>query len=137
MATDPRVESLRLLTSIDATLRALLLVMSEKRGTESGVPDHVLDGPHGNPIVKAKSPRDWLGDDMAGRKLSECPPAYLDLLAERYDYFATKPDQEPDKVRYAKLDASRARGWSARLRGGWTAPVPAARVDETQGEPAW
>ena len=139
MATDPREVTLAKLTSIDATLKAILLVLSEKRNdapSDQSIHDRVLDGPHGNPVIKAKDPRDWSGDSMNGRTFSECPPEYLDLLADRYDYFSTKPDQEPSKVRYAQIDAQRARGWAARLRAGWTPPV-APRVNEADSEPTW
>lgn len=131
MPTDPRVETLRLLQSIDSTLKALLLVMSEGRNAPAAeVNDAALNGPYGDPIVKAKDPRDWSGDQMTGRNFSQCPPAYLDLLADRFDYFAGKePDEK--KAGYNRLDAKRARGWAARLRSGWTAPEPAAA---TSGE---
>jgi hypothetical protein len=123
-SVDPREETLRLLRSIDATMRAMLLVMSEKRNDAPAVNDSVCNGPHGDPVIKAKDPRDWSGPPMTGRKFSECPPEYLDMLADRYDYFATK-DEDATKQRYAKMDAARARGWAARLRAGWTAPTPA------------
>ena len=133
--TDPRVETIRLLTSIDATLKALLLVTSEKRGEAPGPRAETvdLDGPHGNPIVKAKDPRDWTGDNMRGRHFSECPPEYLDMLADRYDYFATKDGAEEKDKRYARLDGARARGWAARLRDGWTAPQSAGTVTDDNG----
>ena len=143
MSTDPRAETIRLLTSIDASLKALL---ARGNGGESPVNDRVCDGPHGDPIIKAKDPRDWTGEAMKGRHFSECPPDYLDLLAERYDYFAEKSNNDAQSasdeaelqdaqksLRYAKLDAARARGWAARLRAGWTAPVP-VRGDH---EPDW
>lgn len=135
MSTDPRVESIRLLASIDATLKALLLVMSEKRNDApytSNIPDHILDGPHGDPIVKAKDPRDWSGGPMSGKRFSECPAAYLDLVADRLDYFASK-EEDPTKKRYNELDAKRARGWAARLRAGYVPLTPA----HDPGEPSW
>ena len=135
MPTDPRVETLAKLASIDATLKAILLVLSEGRNEPAKVPDALLNGPHGDPVIKAKDPRDWTGEPMHGRKFSECPPEYLDLLAERYDFFATKPDQTPEKVRYAQLDAKRARGWAARLRAGYVAP--SGQAVTVEGEPAW
>ncbi len=132
MATDPRVETIRLLTSIDASLRgislALVRILDAQVDREEGivrVNDNVCNGPHGDPTVKAKSPRDWTGPDMKGRKFSECPPTYLDLMADRFDYFASKEGADEKDVRYAKLDAQRARAWAARLRAGWTAPAPA------------
>lgn len=90
--------------------------------------DRDLDGKYGDPEVKAKSPRDWTGDAQQGKRFSQCPPEYLDLVAERLDYFASQADGSQDadeqkKRRYNLIDASRARGWAARLRNGWKAPV--------------
>jgi hypothetical protein len=135
--TDPRAETLRILTSIDATMKAILLVLSEGRNANPAAlaPTVNNDGPHGNPEVKAKDPRDWSGLPQTGKRFSECPPDYLDLLAERYDYFAGK-EEDANKAGYNRLDAARARAWSARLRAGWTAPTT-GRVDETQTEPTW
>lgn len=119
-AVDPRVETLRLLQSIDASLKQL--VKQSGSNGAAAAPDVDLDGPHGNPIVKAKDPRDWTGEPMKGRNFSECPPEYLDMLAERFDYFAgNEPD--PKKAKYNRLDATRARGWAQRLRGGYVPPV--------------
>jgi hypothetical protein len=134
MATDPpRVETLARLASIDATLKAILLVLSEKRNdapASETVPDRVLDGPHGDPEVRQKDPRDWSGPSMKGKRFSECPADYLDLLAERYDYFAGN-EQDEKKAGYNRLDAKRARGWAARLRGGWK---PAEPVQHDTGD---
>jgi hypothetical protein len=127
MATDPRVETIRLLTSIDAKLGALLELAGilVNRAPSSAVPASVdLDGPHGDPLVRQKDPRDWTGDSQKGKHFSECPPPYLDMLAERYDYFASK-EEDATKQKYNLLDAQRARGWAARLRAGYVAPEPA------------
>lgn len=83
--------------------------------------DADLNGKYGDPEVKAKSPRDWTGDDMKGRRFSECPAEYLEMVADRLDYFASQ-EEDPKKERYNRLDASRARGWAARIRGGWKPP---------------
>lgn len=85
--------------------------------------DADLDSKYGNPEVKAKSPRDWMGDSQHGKRFSECPPDYLIMVADRLDYFAGN-EEDPKKARYNRLDASRARGWEQRLRNGWTAPEP-------------
>ncbi len=135
-------ETLRLLASIDATLKALLLVTSEKRNDApigQQAPQVDLDGPHGDPVIKAKDPRDWSGEPMRGRRFSECPAAYLDMLADRYDYFAAKPDSEEKDRKYARLDGARARGWAARLRAGWTPPQSAEPEPDyvTDGGPTW
>jgi hypothetical protein len=84
-------------------------------------PDSDLDGQHGDPTVRAKSPRDWTGPDMQGRRFSECPAEYLDLVASRLDYFASDNQSkgEDQKARYNRLDAARARGWALRIRAGY------------------
>jgi hypothetical protein len=131
--TDPRLETLRLLTSIDATLKLLLAAQSGDRAPQSD--ESVTHGPHGDPIVKAKDPRDWTGDSMNGRHFSECPADYLDLLAERYDYFASR-EEDATKQRYNLLDARRARAWAVRIRGGYIAPTQASNsgfVDDGSG----
>lgn len=108
--------------------------------------DGELDSQYGNPEVKAKDPRDWTGDTMKGRRFSECPPAYLDLVADRLVYFAEQAEehmtdqQTPEteraelkkKAHYNRKDAARARGWAARLRNGWTPPA----ATEAFGAPA-
>jgi hypothetical protein len=130
MATDPRAETLTLLRSIDNSLKALLALQGGARQTERVD----LDGPHGDPEVKAKDPRDWTGEPMKGRKFSECPADYLDLMAERFDFFAGKETDEK-KAKYNRLDAARARGWAQRIRGGY---VPAATPAlEEPSDAAW
>jgi hypothetical protein len=136
MATDPRVEVITelrkqtaLLTLIQSNLTAMagtLLDMADShvRPAMPAAPSVDLDGKHGNPIVKAKDPRDWSGETMRGRRFSECPPAYLDMLAERFDYFASR-EEDATKQKYNLLDAQRALGWAARLRAGYVAPEPA------------
>lgn len=89
-----------------------------------------LDSQYGDPTVK-KDPKQWPGESYAGCKYSECPPEYLDVLADLKDWMADKDEQKgtPDGTKYAKygrLDASRARGWSERKRNGWTPPAPPA-----------
>lgn len=153
MATDPRAETLARLASIDVTLKAILLVLSEKRTDAPSVPDRLLEGQHGDPLVRMKDPRDWTGEPMKGRTFSQCPPEYLDLCAERFDYFiqkaneglgsVTNDDEEAElrkEIKYKTLDAQRARGWAARLRKGWTPPAPAAMPEDEfarNAEPVW
>lgn len=135
---DPRVETLLLLRSIDVTMKAILLVLSEKRNDEPTAdiaPDADLDGAYGDPIAKAKDPKDWTGETIGGtgRRFSECPPEYLDMLAARFDYFAGRETDEK-KARYCRLDARRARGWAARIRAGKVAaPAPVAQQPAGDG----
>ena len=135
--TDPRVEVLNELRTISTVLRQILAALGQSSKAAPDVaPDALLSGTHGDPIVRAKDPNDWTGDSMKGRQFSECPPAYLDMLADRFDYFAGRETDEK-KAGYNRLDARRARGWAARIRGGWTAPQQSRVADETQTEPQW
>jgi hypothetical protein len=89
-----------------------------------------LDGPYGDPIIKAADPRDWHGDSQKGKRFSECPPGYLDLVASRLDYFAQQAEAEgrlttsgKPVAPFNRRDAARARGWAKRLRAGWKRPT--------------
>lgn len=135
-------EIVALLASIDASLKSLVArqvpAQASPPSPAAVASDRDLDGPYGDPIIKAKDPRDWTGPTMAGKKFSECPAEYLDALADRYDYFAVKADEANEltasgkpKSHYSRLDAARARGWAARIRSGAAKPSTAAPV------PAW
>lgn len=102
-------EAMRLLREIHAMLSSMRPVAPP--------PTVDLDGPHGDPILKAKDPRDWSGQTQVGKRMSECPSEYLDLLATRYDYFAGK-ETDSKKAGYNRLDAALARGWAVRVRAG-------------------
>ena len=115
-------DTIALLTSIDASLRKLVAIAESRRQKQPSVD---LDGPHGDPTVKAKDPRDWTGEPQQGKRFSECPPEYLEMVAERLDYFNAQlgdSDEDKKKRKFNTLDAARARGWAERLRAGWTAP---------------
>jgi hypothetical protein len=94
-------------------------------------PDAVLDSKSGDPVVKAKPPRDWSGPSYVGRKHSECPPELLDMMAERLEYFASRADEtgemdakgEKPKSHWDRRNASICRGWAKRIRAGWKAPA--------------
>lgn len=135
MPNDPRVLVLEEMRKQTALLTQILAAL---KPAAPSVPDSLLNGLHGDPVIRAKDPRDWTGELMTGRRFSECPPDYLDLLADRYEFFASREEDEKKKG-YNLTDAKRARGWAARLRAGWTAPVTEpmrAPVDE-QGDPTW
>lgn len=129
-----------LLKGIDASQKAILAELRKgaRKQTASAAPtvasDADLDGPHGDPVVRMKDPRDWSGASMKGRRFSECPAEYLDLVASRFDYFAEQAEAtnemyegKPVAPRKRK-DAARARGWAARVRAGKVQhqPVPTA-----------
>ena len=128
-------EAERLLASIDATLKAVLAALQGRGSTTAPSSDVAtdadLDGRYGNPEVKAKDPRDWTGPSMKGRKFSDCPADYLDLVASRLDYFAETAEAEGKTTNSGKpvapfnrADAKRARGWAARIRSGRHTPAP-------------
>lgn len=121
------------LISIESLLQRLVGLTSHavKAQTPSSgstgavAPDRDLDGKYGDPEIKAKDPRDWTGPTMKGRRFSECPPEYLDMVAERLDYFAEQAEAEGKVTSsgkpvapYNRADAARARGWAKRIRSG-------------------
>ena len=84
--------------------------------------DADLDSPRGDPEVRFV-PKRWTGEDYKGRRYSECSPEFLDMIAEAREYFSRRDDEAGavdmsgnPKGRWGRLDASRARGWSRRLR---------------------
>ena len=115
---------LDVLRSIDASLKALV-ALQRANAPKLIASNADLDSLSGNPIIRAKDPREWTGDSQVGKSLSACPPDYLDLLAKRYDYFADKAELEgtlsaqgKPVAPYDRLNAARARGWAVRLRHG-------------------
>ena len=99
--------------------------------------DADIDGPRGDPEVRFM-PKRWTGTDCKGRPFSACEPEFLDLLADAYEWFAQRDDESNavdknggPKSKWSRLDAARARAWSARLRegqgGGAAASAPRAR----------
>lgn len=129
-----------ILKSIDSTLKAMLkLAQQRTQQVRQAQPkaiasDRDLDGKYGNPIVNF-NPRDWSGESFKNARMSECPPDFLDMIAETFDYFASKAeekDEQTDKGKpiavYKRADAARARGWAKRNRehGVTTPTAPAA-----------
>lgn len=120
-----------LLTSIDASLKELVKRSRAKAG-KAVAEDSDLDGKYGDPIVKMM-PRDWAGEDFKGRTLSATSPAFLDKLAEMFDYFGQKAERENKLTNAGKpvapynfSDAARCRGWAKRMRAGGWKPAAAA-----------
>jgi hypothetical protein len=96
--------------------------------------DADLDDPrYGNPPVKFM-PRDWTGGDLTGKAMSECPPEFLDVLAERFAWSAANPKEGKEKyAEYDRKNAARARSWARRLRAGWKPPQATAEQDDFLG----
>lgn len=112
-------------------LRQILAALQGGRASTPGVSsvaiadDRDLDSQWGDEEVRV-TPRDWTGEPMKGRRMSECPPAFLDMLADTLDYFAKKNEASgavtssgKPKAQFDRKAAARARGWASRLRGGW------------------
>ena len=128
-------DTLAVLKSIDLSLRTLVVIAQKKaearvtqgatKSVAAEATDRDLDGDYGNPVVKAKDPRDWTGETMNGKRFSECPAEYLELVADRLDYFAGQAEVTGELASngkpvagYKRLDAARARGWAKRIREG-------------------
>lgn len=119
------------LKSIDMTLRELLALSKSKRAagaatvqpTSNIAADAELDSEYGDEKLNAKMPNNWTGEDYKGKRMSECPPELLDMLADRHDFFADKNRAAGDaqKAGYEVRSARRARGWAQRKRNGWVA----------------
>ena len=127
-------DALALLRSIDASLKTLVKIATSNQ-PKPAASDRDLDSQYGDPEVKTE-PRDWTGDSCKGRRMSECPAEFLDLLAEMFDYFADKAEAANEKAsngkpkaEYNRRDAARARGWARRIRSGYK---PSARPAEVE-----
>jgi hypothetical protein len=124
------------LDRIEHKLDALLAAVKRGSGASPTTQPDIdvdIDGPRGDPEVRFV-PKRWTGADFKGQKFSACDPAFLDMLAEAYEWFAQRDDESnavdkngAPKSKWSRLDASRARAWSARLRGGESVP-PRPRV---------
>lgn len=130
-------EALRLLRSIDASLKELV---AQKRAAQPKAiaTDRDLDSQYGDPVLKF-SPRDWTGPSFKGRHFSECPPDLLDIVAETMEWFGKQADDKgemTDKGRpvgdYKRADAARARGWAKRIREGKVRQAVGAGVTDSE-----
>lgn len=95
--------------------------------------------PHNDPAVR-RDPKGWDGPSFAGRAMSECPPEFLEKLANLFDWMASKDDEagargETNDKGYAKsgkwkrADAQLAREWAAYARTKKAAPEAADDAD--------
>lgn len=129
-------EAVALLRSIDSSLKHLVKLLAASTKTKVTADDRDLDGQYGNPIVKF-NPRDWTGPSFKGVPMSGCDADFLEMLADTFDYFGDKAEENDERANngkpvapYKRRDAARARGWAKRIREG---RVPASTV-ETSGD---
>lgn len=100
-----------------ATTRVAQQSADEKKVAD----DYDLDSEWGDPKIRfGLKEKYWKEqpDPFIGFKYSECTPEYLDATAKYLDacaYMARKNADET-KAGYKARDASRARGWAARIR---------------------
>jgi hypothetical protein len=152
--TDPEAAAqwrgavLTTLESIDRSLDALVGLARKSAGVTVGdappvhAGDTELDQAGADEVVRFK-PKNWTGStDYKGSRMSLCPPEFLDQLAEVYDYFAKKNEEQGAvdnqgraKSFYDVRSARRARGWAARLRA--RATTPRAEASVQPGEIGW
>lgn len=138
----------RIEQKLDALLAALKTSGGGRAaGVNTGAGQEIdadIDGPRGDPEVRFV-PKRWSGADHKGRTFSACEPEFLDMLADAYDWFAQRDDEQNavdknggPKSKWSRLDAARARAWSNRLRnqGGdsvASAPAPARTAPGANG----
>jgi hypothetical protein len=133
----PQPEAVELLRSIDASLKRLVAILGAT--APKPVADNAdLDSKYGDPVVKF-NPRDWNGESCKGRKFSECPAAFLDLVASTLDYFGDQAEAKNEMTEngkpvatFKRKDAARARGWAKRIRAGFKPSKPANPEDPAQ-----
>jgi hypothetical protein len=141
--TPYETESLSLLRSILSAVQSGAIAPSSSTPAlaSAGIADdRDLDSQWGNEEVRV-NPRDWSGPSMKGQRMSECPPDFLDMLADTLDYFARKnaasnalTTSGKPKADFDRKAAARARGWARRLRNGWS--DAAEPVGDSYGTPA-
>lgn len=133
------------LATINAKLDRLLAGGASRGESNDDVaPISELDSDKGDREVRKDPPR-WSGEPIAPRRMSLCPPEYLDVVAEFYKWKADKDEakaqtldgkEREDKLKYAsydRKDAARARGWAKRMRDGWKSPEAQEPADDFFG----
>lgn len=81
-----------------------------------------IQGDHGDFEVKFE-PRSWKGPSFKGSYISQCPPEFLDMLADMLDNFADNPLPGKEKSsKFKRLDAARCRRWAIEIREGRVKP---------------
>jgi len=96
--------------------------------------DRDLDSQYGDPEVRFDLKK-WPKRSFKGERFSRCDPEFLDMYAETLDWMAGESQKKIDAgstdkneingAKYKPVDATRARGWAARIRrNGYVAPPP-------------
>lgn len=118
----PKNRSIELLEAILAEVKFIASI-ARKHAPPEIASDKDLDSKYGDPEIRF-DPKDWTGDSCKGLRMSECPAEFLDMIAETFDYFARKAEDEHEHYNgkptapLKRKDAARARGWARRVRAG-------------------
>ena len=125
--------AIQVLLSIEGVLKELLALTKQRAATDAirtsvGLiaDDRDLDSQYGDEEVKF-TPRDLVGEDVKGKRMSQCSFEALTLLASAYEAFAEKNAGQLTAAGKPKSDydlrtARRARGWAARISAGKHVP---------------
>lgn len=123
---------------VDRLLSHLGADRQAQSASESGAVAPLSDirGEHGDVEIKKDPPR-WKGSPIAPAWASQCPPEYLEIVADLLDFKADKP--RPGKEQYAKYDrrnAARCRRWAIEIREGRVKQEPIREREDGPPPPA-
>lgn len=124
MADQFTADEVRVLKALAAGLLGATRATGSALGDGGVASDSDLDSMYGNEKIRM-NPRDWTGRSHKNTMMNTADPEFLDMYAETMAYFAGKND-DAKKAGYDRKAAARARGWAARIRGGWKAPATRA-----------
>lgn len=110
----------KLQESIDATSPEAQAAAEDVQAGEDAATDDELDARYGDPDVRVQ-PR-TCKETVKGKRMSECSPQALGVLAHLFDWMAEQSDSKGEmagngkpKSEYQRKDARLARGWRRRL----------------------
>lgn len=135
-------ETLQLLREIRDGINKLVAMGGTGGGSAAGAvaTERELLSKWGDPEVRVQKLRDWTGPSFKGKRYSQCPPEFLDQLADLHDYAARKADEKNEKTDkgqpvadFRRRDARLARGWAQRMRDGKHTPPPPRQAPRTSG----
>ncbi len=122
--------------------RLLSHLGADRRSAQGGqgvgdvAPVSAIRGPHGDVEFKKDPPR-WKGTPLAPICASQCPPEYLEVAAELFDFKADKPRPgKEDFAKYDRLNAARCRRWAIEIREGRVKQEPIREREDGPPPPA-
>lgn len=143
MSDEKRIAALEVrVAALEALLGQVRAVFTGEPSAD-GAPDDELDGKYGDPVLARDLPaKYWGGQSFKGKRLSQCPPEFLEAYAKYKAVCAKMKRKDIEKnpsdpknaanakyAEYDEKDRQRAIGWRRRLLAGWT-PPPAPQASE-------